>query len=60
MRPVTREVLRALVAEIRSEISAEVGQLRADLTIEKAAERRERDDGVVDLPALPMRSPRRA
>jgi hypothetical protein len=35
----------------RSEISTEVGLLRADLTIEKAAERREYD-GVVELPSF--------
>ena len=46
------ELLKALVAEIRKEISAEVGQLRADVEIAtKAAERRERDD-VVELPAF--------
>src|SRR5260370_17466510 len=35
--------------QLRSEIQEQVGLLRADLTIEKAAERRERGD-VVELP----------
>ncbi|WP_354255008.1 hypothetical protein [Bradyrhizobium sp. F1.13.3] len=57
MRPVTREVLRGLVTGIRAEIVEQVGQLRADIEIQKAhaGERGE----VIDLPALPLRSQRR-
>jgi hypothetical protein len=47
-----RDVLGGLVSEVRKQLRAEiveqVGGLRADITIEKAAERR--DDGVVELP----------
>jgi hypothetical protein len=58
MRPVTREVLKGLVAGIRAEILTEVGQLRADLTIEKAHSG-DRGGEVIDLPN-PFRSVRRA
>jgi hypothetical protein len=36
MRPVTRAVLKALVTEIRTEILTAVGELRADLNIQRA------------------------
>jgi hypothetical protein len=57
MRPITREVIRGLVAELRKEIAAEVGSLRADVEIAKAhAEHRESGD-VIDLPpVLPRRA----
>jgi hypothetical protein len=54
MRPVTRAVLKGLVAEMRAEILTEVGLLRADITIQKAAEHGGSGD-VVELPPFIQR-----
>ena len=53
-----RDVFGAVIAEerkkMRAEVQERIGLLRADLTIEKAAERGD----VVELPALPLRNRR--
>jgi hypothetical protein len=57
-----RDVLGGLVSairkQLRAEISAEVGQLRADIAIEKAAERREHGE-IIDM-LVPLERKRRA
>jgi len=61
-----RDVLGGLIAEVRKQLRSEIltagGELRADVEIaKKAAERREHDRcEVIDLPALPLPSSRRA
>ena len=53
----TGKALGAIRAQMREEMAAEIGSLRADLAVEKA----HRSGDVIDLPAvLPMRSVRRA
>ena len=60
-----RDVLGGLNAEVRKQLRSEIltagGELRADVEIAKEdAERREHDREVIDLPALPLPSSRRA